>query len=260
MGRGGKAGFKRNFKRRIRHINSGSDDSDEDYVVSYEENEVTSENSESFCNSLHGDVSEESFGRFVDKEELEEEEDEKVKKFVRLRVKKGSFAKGKAEANETSRKRKRVSYKEEEDDGDNDYMYDERDDDADKDDDDEEFLPGQDDFFDEEEESRVTRKERTTNLKGGNRGRRKNRSATAQKRRKAVILKKTLAKKGRNSCRLRRKLTMMISLTMTLVTEKRARKLQGEERGNLRYRQIQSLCLQDLHVTSIPYLRKRENK
>ncbi|XP_038716289.1 uncharacterized protein LOC120009684 isoform X2 [Tripterygium wilfordii] len=201
MERGGKASTKRNFKRRIRDNNSGSDDSDEDYVVSDEENEVSGENSEGFCDSLGGDASEESFGSFVDEEELEDEEEKKVKKVVRLGEKKGSLAKGKAEGNKTSRKRKRVSYEEEEDDGDDDYIYDERDDD-----DDEEFMPCQDDCFDEEEESRVVRKKKTTNLKGGNQGMRKKHPARAQKRRKkAAFLKKPLAKKGRNSHRLRRK-------------------------------------------------------
>ncbi|KAF5739895.1 RING/U-box protein putative isoform 2 [Tripterygium wilfordii] len=203
MGRGGKA----ISKRRIGDNNSGSDDSDEDYVVSDEENEVSGENSEGFCDSLDGDASEESFGSFVDREELEEEEEvKKVKKVVKLGAKKGSLPNGKAEGNKTTRKRKRVSYEEEDDDGDDDYIYDEKDDDVDGDDDDEEFVPCQDDYFDEEEESRVKREKKTTNLKGRNRGMRKKGPARSQKRRKKTVFqKKPLAKKGRNNRRLKRK-------------------------------------------------------
>ncbi|KAG7969324.1 hypothetical protein I3843_07G025900 [Carya illinoinensis] len=73
MVRGGKVGCKRNFNRRVRSKDKGSDDSDEDYVVSNEENEFSDGWDGDYCSSVDGNASEESFGSFVKDEEEEEE-------------------------------------------------------------------------------------------------------------------------------------------------------------------------------------------
>ncbi|KAF2307289.1 hypothetical protein GH714_026124 [Hevea brasiliensis] len=72
MGRGGKVNCKRNFKKRVRSKDKGSDDSDEDYVVEIEEN-ASDDDSDDLGNSLDDYASEESFGSYVEEEEEEEE-------------------------------------------------------------------------------------------------------------------------------------------------------------------------------------------
>ncbi|KAM5561082.1 hypothetical protein ABKV19_021941 [Rosa sericea] len=76
MVKGGKVSSKRRVKPRIRSDYKGSDDSDEDYVISDEEKLVSEELEEDYCSSLDGNASEESFGSFAEEEEEEEEEEE----------------------------------------------------------------------------------------------------------------------------------------------------------------------------------------
>ena len=70
MVREGKVGSKRNFRKRARSKEGGSDDSDEDYVVSDEERDV-SDCPEDYSSFLDGCASEDSFDGFIDEEEEE---------------------------------------------------------------------------------------------------------------------------------------------------------------------------------------------
>ncbi|EXC11327.1 PHD and RING finger domain-containing protein 1 [Morus notabilis] len=83
MVRGGKVSSKRKFRKWDRYNDKASDDSDEDYVVSDEENEVSDYSDEDYCSSVDGHASEESFGSFVEEEEEEEEEEEGTRKRVK---------------------------------------------------------------------------------------------------------------------------------------------------------------------------------
>jgi hypothetical protein len=199
MVRGKKVGCKKNFKRRDRSIGKGSDDSDDDYVVSDEENEVSDAWDDDYCSSLDRHASEESFGSFV--EEEEEEEEVVVTKVVRSKVRskgqKHTSAHRKIEV-KTTRKRKRAAHDEEEEDEDEDYEVDEE-----EEDEDEEFILDEDDCSDEEEES-VGRKKRN-NTKVRKRGLRKKGSVRGQKRRKkSNFSKKPLRKKRRKNSGVRR--------------------------------------------------------
>ena len=100
MGRGGKVSGKGNFRKRARSEEAGSDDSDEDYVISDED----------YSSSLDGFVSEESFDSFM---EEEDEEFPRVRKFNRSKAKNGTYGQRK-NASKTSRKRGRIAYEEEE--------------------------------------------------------------------------------------------------------------------------------------------------
>ncbi|XP_050380667.1 uncharacterized protein LOC126797937 [Argentina anserina] len=84
MVKGGKVSSKRRVKPRIRSNYKGSDDSDEDYVVSDEEKLASEDLEEDHC-SLDGNASEDSFGSFVE----EEEKVGWVRKNSRSRSKKG---------------------------------------------------------------------------------------------------------------------------------------------------------------------------
>ncbi|GKV53185.1 hypothetical protein SLEP1_g59723, partial [Rubroshorea leprosula] len=105
MVRGGKVSGRSNFRKRVGSKDEGSDDSDEDYVVSAEEYEV-SDDSE-YC-SLDECASEESFA------DGDEEEKKEVRKVVWPRVRRGSFAKEKV-GDKTSQKRRRLTCEEEDD-------------------------------------------------------------------------------------------------------------------------------------------------
>ncbi|KAL5565940.1 hypothetical protein UlMin_029104 [Ulmus minor] len=138
MVRGGN--ISRNPKQRngVRPKNKGSDDSDEDYVISDEENEVSDDSDGDFCSSIDGNASD--FDNFVEEEEREvkkakkvgkskakrpsdrfvveekwededEEEMEEVRKAVRPKVKRGLQRNGV----KPSQKRRRVKYEEEDD-------------------------------------------------------------------------------------------------------------------------------------------------
>ncbi|KAM1095392.1 hypothetical protein EV1_010372 [Malus domestica] len=227
MVKGGKVSSKRKIKTRIPSKDQGSDDSDEDYVISGEENEVSEDLEEDYCSSLDGDESEESFGSFVDEEEEEEEEEEvkKVRKNSRSRAKRGSagFIVEEEEEEEEEeedkeevkpvrkgirskvrngfsgrqkngvkplRKRRMIAYREVED---QDYNDEDEDDD-------EEFTPDEDEFS-EVEEKHVVKKKKL----GKRQLKKKGRSVRGEKRRKSMALKKPLRKKGRTSQELGRK-------------------------------------------------------
>ncbi|OMO95456.1 Zinc finger, RING-type [Corchorus capsularis] len=112
MVRGGKVGHRSNSKKRVRSKDEGSDDSDEDYVVSAEENDDTEGDAEDYCSSLDECASEESFGSFVDEED--EEEEEVVRKVVRPKARRMPSPKERKIVGRKSRKRKSASDEEEE--------------------------------------------------------------------------------------------------------------------------------------------------
>ncbi|KAK7392062.1 hypothetical protein VNO78_20489 [Psophocarpus tetragonolobus] len=107
MVRGGRVSGKRNFRKRVCSKEGGSDDSDEDYVVSDEGREA----SDFYCSSLDGCASEESFDSFM--EEEEEEEFRRVRSFKRSKAKKGIVGQ-QENGNKNSHKRGRITYVEEE--------------------------------------------------------------------------------------------------------------------------------------------------
>ncbi|CAL0302315.1 unnamed protein product [Lupinus luteus] len=177
MARGGKVSGKSNFRLRVRSKKGGgSDDSDEDYVISDEGGDVSD------CPEDYGldeCASEESFDGFI---EEEEKETRRVRKFNRSKAK-NSICELRGNASKTSRKRARITYAEqlelqqqkeqegdrdeeegdEDGDGDEDFNYDdvegeeEEDEDEDEDsnyDDDEEFTPAEEYCSDVEEETR----------------------------------------------------------------------------------------------------------
>lgn len=222
MVKGGKVSSKRKFTSRIQSKYKDSDDSDEDYVISDEENEVSDDLEEDYCSSVNGDASEESFGSFVEEEE-DEEEVKKVRKKSRPRAKKGSdgfivdeeeeedeeemkhvrktvrskvqngFSGRQKNGVKPSRKRRKVAYQEAED-----QDYDDEDDD-----DDEEFTPDEDDFSEVEEKPVVKKKK--TNVKVGKQRLKKKGPLRGEKSRKSVASKKPLRKKGRKGQAARRK-------------------------------------------------------
>jgi hypothetical protein len=207
MGRGGKVSSKRSFKNRVSSKDNGSDDSDEDYVVSNEEIVVSDGSDEEYCSSLDGCASEESFGNFV--EEEEEEEVEVVRKVVRSKVR-SKVQKGGSHQRKigvkTTRKRRRVMRDDEEEDEDEDEDYEIDDDDEEEeeeDSEDEEFTPDEDDCSDEEEEE-VWKKKRN-NMKVSKRGLQKKGPGRGRKRRREPNVSKPLRKKKRKSGGLRRK-------------------------------------------------------
>ncbi|GAV66372.1 PHD domain-containing protein/zf-RING_2 domain-containing protein [Cephalotus follicularis] len=190
MGRGGKVSCKRNFKRRTASKDKESDDSDEDYVVSNEENEVSDDESVDYCSILDGDASEENFSSHVEEEEQGWRE---VRKVSRSKARKsGSVCKGE-NGSKTSKKRKRIFDDEEDDD--EDYEEEEEEDTE------EEFTPDEDDCLDEDEEPPVTKKK--INMKVRNTGSRK--KGRRGRKRKTMVTKKNLGKKERENRRLRKK-------------------------------------------------------
>ncbi|KAJ0013929.1 hypothetical protein Pint_19740 [Pistacia integerrima] len=197
MGRGGKVNSRGDVKRRVRSKDKGSDDSDEDYVVSDEGNDVSEDELEDYCSSIDGCASEESFGGFVEEEEEEEEdveEEKEVRKVIGSKAGKSDLGNGA----KSSRKRKRVLYGDEEDE---DYEGEE------EEEEDEEFTLDEDDCLDDEEELVVTKKKNNSrkNKKLGRKGLRKKGSVRGRKRRKRTASAKPLGKKGRRTRGLRRK-------------------------------------------------------
>ncbi|GMJ11176.1 hypothetical protein like AT3G05670 [Hibiscus trionum] len=178
MVRGGKVGHRSKFKRRVRSKDEGSDDSDEDYVVSPEDD------ADDYCSSLDGCASEEGFGGFID--DYREEEEEKVRKVVRL---KGKHWRRRI-VDRKPRKRKVVS---DEDDDDEDYEEEQ-----DEEDDDVEFT------LDEEEELTNKKKKKNKNIsKPGLQKRGASNHRT--KRDKSAVAKMPLKKEGRKKRRLEKK-------------------------------------------------------
>ncbi|XP_061371941.1 uncharacterized protein LOC133314476 [Gastrolobium bilobum] len=200
MARGGKVSGKRNFRKKVRSKEGGSDDSDEDYVVSDDAGDV-SDCPEEDLSSLDGCASEESFGGFPE----EKEEIQRVRKFNRSKAKNGICGQQKI-ASKTSRKRQRITYAEQEE------QEKEADGDEDEDedfnfDDDEEFTIEEEDYSDEEEETRG-RKKKNNAMKMGKKilGRRASVTSTrGRKRRRSSASKKPLRKKRRKNGGLRRK-------------------------------------------------------
>ncbi|TYH35824.1 hypothetical protein ES332_D13G220300v1 [Gossypium tomentosum] len=201
MVRGGKVGQRSNFKRRVRSKDEGSDDSDEDYVVSLEGNDESEDDVEDSCSSLDECASEEGFGSFIDDED-DEEEDKEVRKVVRSKAKPMSSARTRKIVDRKSQKRKVVS---DEEDDDEDYEIEEEEEQEEEDDDDLEFTLDEEDCLDEEEELTMTKKKKN-NKKVSKQGLRKRvPSNHGKKRRKSAVSKKPLRKGGNKKCRLKRK-------------------------------------------------------
>ncbi|MED6112281.1 hypothetical protein PIB30_060257 [Stylosanthes scabra] len=106
MARGGKISGKRSFRNRARSKEGGSDDSDEDYVVSDEDEEV-SDCPDEYSSSLDGCASEESYDAFIDEEE--DDEIQQVKKFNRSEARNGVCGRQK-NTSKSTRKRGRIAY------------------------------------------------------------------------------------------------------------------------------------------------------
>ncbi|XP_065852816.1 uncharacterized protein [Euphorbia lathyris] len=208
MGKGGKVNCRINVKRSVRDRDIGSDDSDEDYVVEFEEN-GSADDSEDLGNSVDEYASEESFRSFIE----EDEEEEGCRKVLRSKNRKGSRANRKIRG-KISRKRKRVSYEEEEEveeeEEEQEEQEEEDEDFVNDDEDDEEFSPDDDgDFVDEEDEELTVRK-RSNDVKVAKkttkkRGRRGRQTKTAKK---ARVSKKPLEKRTRNKRRLKKKVRL----------------------------------------------------
>ncbi|KAK6159824.1 hypothetical protein DH2020_003205 [Rehmannia glutinosa] len=86
MARGGKIGYKRKIKNKVRLEKKSSDESDEDYKV--DENEELDESEDDVCSSLAEDDFEDNLGKFQEDEE-EEWVEKKVKKVGRPRARSG---------------------------------------------------------------------------------------------------------------------------------------------------------------------------
>lgn len=216
MVRGGKAGCKRNPKKRAKSRDQGSDDSDEDYVVSDEETDA----SEDAVGELEVSALEDSIDAFVedeneeedededdedydgsgaggadeddddvnedeeDEEEEEEEEDEEedTKKVVHSKSKPNSGSSRQRKAgNRISLKKGSDSFEED------DEEFDVNDEDDEEDDD--EFAPDEDDYLDDEEDSVAKKSYRskvnTARRKLGGRGLQRKVSRGHRKRKKS---------------------------------------------------------------------------
>ncbi|XP_058738496.1 uncharacterized protein LOC131610541 isoform X2 [Vicia villosa] len=110
MVKGGKVSSKGGLRKRVRSKGGGSDDSDEDYVVSDDAGNV-SDCAEDDCFSLDGCAAE-SFDGFIEDEDVEEEGFRRVTKFKGSRGKTGVRRQGK-NVSKTARKRRRIEYAEE---------------------------------------------------------------------------------------------------------------------------------------------------
>ncbi|KAK6159836.1 hypothetical protein DH2020_003217 [Rehmannia glutinosa] len=111
MARGGKIGYKRKTKNKVRLEKKSSDESDEDYKV--DENEEFDESEDDVCSSLAEDDFEDNLGKFEEDEE-EEWVEKKVKKVGRPRARRFSNEKEKCG---------RETKKEEEEDDDIEVFY-----------------------------------------------------------------------------------------------------------------------------------------
>ncbi|CAL5194799.1 unnamed protein product [Lathyrus oleraceus] len=169
MVKGGKVSSKGSFRKRARSKGGGSDDSDEDYVVSDDAGNV-SDCPEDDCFSLDGCAPEDSFDGFIEDEDAEVEI-RPVTKFNRSRAKTGVRRQGK-NVSKTARKRQRITYAEEIDEEEEEEEDEEveeeveevevdgNDEDEDFNYDDDEFIPEEEDYTDEEEEERSGRKKK----------------------------------------------------------------------------------------------------
>jgi chemotaxis protein histidine kinase CheA len=110
MVKGRKVSSKRDLRKRVRSKGSGSDDSDEDYVVSDDAGNV-SDCPEDDCFSLDGCAAEDSFDGFIEDEDSEKEVIQRVTKFNRSRAKTG-VRRQRTNVSKASRKRQRVTYAE----------------------------------------------------------------------------------------------------------------------------------------------------
>ncbi|CAK8544569.1 unnamed protein product [Lathyrus sativus] len=137
MVKGGKVSSKGSFRKRVRSKGGGSDDSDEDYVVSDDAGNV-SDCPEDDCFSLDGCAPEDSFDGFIEDEDAEVEI-RRVTKFNRSRAKTGVRRQGK-NVSKTARKRQRITYAEE------------IDEEEEEEEEDEEVEEEDDDDYNEEEE------------------------------------------------------------------------------------------------------------
>lgn len=142
MVRDDKSGFKRgNSRRKARSNDQGSDESDEDFIISEEEEHESDE----YCSSLDPDESEEALGEFLSEEE---EVTIKVKKPTRSKTRKSGLAKRGKGFRKTRKKKSRFSYK--------------QDDDFTDDDDDVEFMPDEIDYVEFEDKTPVKKKKRVS--------------------------------------------------------------------------------------------------
>lgn len=215
MVRGGKVGSKRNPKKGAKSRDQGSDDSDEDYVVSDEETDA----SEDAVGELEVSALEESFDALVEDENEEEDEDEDdedydgngadddddddvneeeeqeeyedededMKKVVNSKSKPNSRSSRQRKAgNSVSLKKGSDCFEED----DEEYDVNEEDDEED----DDEFAPDEDDYLDDEEDSVAKKSYRskvnTTRRKLGRRGLRKKVSRGHKKRKKSSTSRK----------------------------------------------------------------------
>ncbi|KAI4301731.1 hypothetical protein L6164_034979 [Bauhinia variegata] len=213
MVRGGKVSRERNCRGRVRSKGKGSDDSDEDYVVS-DDDRYVSDGSEDYCSSLDECASEESFNSFVDVEvEDEEEEIEGLRKINRLKTKNG-FRDQQKGGGKTPKKRRKTTYAQQLDDEEEDGVnededqYEEEDDEDFDFDDDEEFTPEEEEDSDEEEEIRG-RKKRNNSMKMGKKALQKRVSVTStrgrKRRRRSSRVAREPLKNRRKNAGLRRK-------------------------------------------------------
>ncbi|GAB4835767.1 hypothetical protein Ancab_000677 [Ancistrocladus abbreviatus] len=196
MGRRGRTEHR--SRKLVRTKRRDSDDSDEDYLL--EEDEI-GEQSEELESLVADDSEEESFCSFEEEQdededeeddeyECDEEEDDEdedveveVKKVVKSKAQKET-SKSKEKGIKSSKKRKRFT-------------------DEDYDEDDEEFTPDEFDCLDEEEELPFLKKEN----KSRGRPALKKKDTAKRRRRKtsAKAVRKSLKKKRKNGCSLRRK-------------------------------------------------------
>ncbi|XP_010524844.1 PREDICTED: tyrosine-protein kinase BAZ1B [Tarenaya hassleriana] len=164
MGRGDKFSCKRNLNKRVRSNDKGSDESDEDYVVSDEEEEESEADLEEYRSSLDGGESEEGFNG-AEEEELYELEEENVRQrsFGRPKRIEGHRADRKIGGKKSRKMNKVVSDDEEEEEEDRmDYEEDEGEElswktkvgkpKAKKEDEDDDYQEGEDDEEEEEDD------------------------------------------------------------------------------------------------------------
>ncbi|KAK2364969.1 RING/U-box protein [Trifolium repens] len=149
MVKGGKVSRKGNLRKKDRSKGGGSDDSDEDYVVSDDVGNV-SDCPEDDCFSLDGCAPEDSFDGFVEDEDGEEEEIQPVTKFNRSRAKTKTGVRSRKEnASKTSRKRQRITYKEQPEEEEEEWDEKEEEDEVEEEEEDDDDY---DDVYEEEEE------------------------------------------------------------------------------------------------------------
>ncbi|KAG4397442.1 hypothetical protein AAZX31_10G140500 [Glycine max] len=169
MVRGGRFSGKRNFRKRVRSKEGGSDDSDEDYVVSDEGREA----SDYYCSSLDGCASEEGFDSFM---EEEEEQFRRVRSINRSKSKKGIAGRRK-NGSKSSHRRGRITYAEEEDVEEEEEEEEEFEDEEEEDEDEEEYKEEE-----EEEESQEARNFKRSKAKNGVCGKKKRAGKISPKR------------------------------------------------------------------------------